>query len=792
MNVLLMKLWRTIWNTKGQFLAVAAVVMVGISVFISMTTSYYNLNRSQDLFYRENNFADYYFHVVRAPQEITKQIESVPGVIKATGRIQMDIPVIKEGNNRATARVTSYPLPMDREVNRLELLTGRMFEKYPQGGGVEVLVDPQYAKANQLNVNSIVTVVAGGKRVPLTVVGTGTSPEFIYPMKDAASMMPEPETFGIVMIPQNQAQQIQNLPGQINQVVVKLAPGVDAEETAAGIRTILEPYGNLASYPRKQQLSHAVLQGELDGLEVQAQFMPAIFLCVAAAIQFIILGRMVKTQRLQIGIMKALGYHNRQIMWHYVSYALAVAVAGAALGLVFGLMLASVFSKAYAMFFNLPGAIGGFNFRAIFSGVALSLMVGLLAGLAASRGVVRINPAESMRPEPPRSARSIFLDRWGWLWRKLGSEWKMTLRTVGRNRARFGFTVVGVVFAVGMLVVSFFAKDSIDYMLKTHFFREQHYDFLLRFSGPVRESELLNISRIDGVIKVEPIFELPVKMHFNGRSEDDLLLGLPGGVTLKTLVNDKGRPVRLPEDGILISQRSASKLGVRIGDRFEVETLLGVGPSHRGTLKVAGVNRQLVGSSSYVNLSQVNGLLQEGQLVSGAMLKVDQGKADQVERGLNEMTGIASVSSREKELGGFTKNMGSMIYAVTIMIMFSVILGFAIVYNSSLIGFAERKRELASLRVIGYTNREVSGLLLREILLQAACGVIFGLPFGRWMAESYVNAVSTELFTMPVVVYPQTYLLSAIGGIAFMMAGLLFVVKGVKKLDLVEVLKNRD
>ncbi|MCL6611730.1 MAG: ABC transporter permease [Peptococcaceae bacterium] len=283
-----------------------------------------------------------------------------------------------------------------------------MFEKHPQGGGVEVLVDKSYFKANRLSFNDTVDMVAEGRKVSLTVTGTGTGPEFIYAMKDASTLLPDPETFGLIMMPLNQAQQVLNLPGQINQVVIKLSPGADEEKTAEQVRALLDPYGNLSSYPLKKQLSHAVLQGELDGLRAVSTFMPVIFLGIAAAIQMVMLGRMIAGQRLQIGIMKALGYNSRQIMTYYTAYSLSSSLLGALLGTIMGIGLSSAISGMYADFFNLPRAIGGVNTAAVINGLLLSLSVGAAAGIAASRKVVSFNPAESMRPalggnpEPPQ------------------------------------------------------------------------------------------------------------------------------------------------------------------------------------------------------------------------------------------------------------------------------------------------------------------------------------------------------------------------------------------------------
>ncbi|MHB8917917.1 MAG: FtsX-like permease family protein [Desulfocucumaceae bacterium] len=791
MSVLLNKLRRTIWNTRGQFLAVTAVVAVGIAVYISMTTSYYNLNRTRDQFYRENNFADYYFHVVRAPEQVARQIESLPGVAAVSGRIQKDVPLVKAGNQKATARITSYPVPIEG-VNRIQLMSGRIFEKYPQGGGVEVLVDSRFFTANRLSFNDTVNIVSEGRKVPLTVVGTGTGPEFTFAMKDASTIMPDPETFGLIMMPLNQAQKALNLSGQINQVIIKLSPGADEDKVAGQVKALLEPYGNLSSYPLKKQLSNAILQGELDGLKASSLFMPVIFLGIAAAIQMVMLGRMIRGQRLQIGIMKALGYNNRQIMTHYTAYSMSTALLGALLGTLIGIGLASAMSGAYADVFNLPRAIGGINTTAVINGFILSLSVGAAAGLAASRGVVKVNPADSMRPEPPKNTGRIFLERLPRIWRLLDSTWRMSLRTAVRNRGRFALVLVGVTFSVGMLVVSLFTNDSIDYMIKKQFYLDQRYDYLVRFASPVKENSLLDISRIEGVVKSEALFEIPAKVYFQGKSQEDTLQGIPPDSTLKRLEDQNQRPLRIPEEGLLISERTASKLGIREGDKVEVETLLGTGPSRRAVLTVVGINRQLVGGGSFLSLEQANLILQERHLVSGVMLKVDPGKSGAVEEKLNDMNRVSSILSRQKELDNFNKNLEAMVYSIAILVAFSVVMGFAIVYNSSVISFAERKRELASLRVLGFSTREVSGLLLKENLLQSLLGVAAGLPFGRLMGQGYVNAVSTDLFTMSVVVYPMTYFWSALGGVFFIAVAHLMAVRGVKKLDLVDVLKNRD
>ncbi|MDD4801961.1 MAG: FtsX-like permease family protein [Syntrophomonas sp.] len=792
MGILTRKIGRHILHNKGQFLAAAAVVMVGIITYIAMSSSYYYLSQSQDKFYRENNFADYYFQVVKAPQEIIKQVQMLPGVKSAGGRIQRDLSIIKKNEERATARVVSFLLPMEEQINQLTLVEGRMFAHNQQSSDVEVVLDPKFAAANNLAWGEQITVVVDNKEVLLTGVGSAISPEFIYTMKDSADILPDPQKFGIFMLENSQAQQVLNMPNQINQVLIKFSAAADQPQTIEAIKEILKPYGVLASYPRQDQLSHAVLQAELDGLRSVTIFLPLMFLGIAAAIQFVILRRMVKAQRLQIGVMKALGYNNYQIIAHYTSYALLVSCLGVVLGTVLGLILAGSISQVYAQFFNLPGGMQGYNARAIIYGFVLSLGVGTAAGVTAARTVSAIQPAQAMRAEPPKSSARSLVERWPKLWKRLNPGWKMTLRNVGRNRGRFALTLLGVVFAVGLLIISFFINDAVDYIMQRYFYEGQKYDLSIRFDSLLQEKELLSISRIDGVQKVEAFLELPVKMRYQGKTQDEVLLAYPPDLSMKKLESGTGKPIMVPRDGILINQRTAAKLGVKEGDEVELETLLTIGPIHRDTVQIIGETRQLIGGGSYIDLERANRILQERNLVSGAMLKIESGKVAGVESEINKMLRVSSILSRQKELSNFENNMASMAYSVSIMVLFAVILGFAIVYNSSVMNFSERQREIASLRVIGYSTREVSSLLLKENLLQSIFGVMLGLPFGRFAAEAYISSLSTDLYTLPVIIYPLTYLFSALGGIIFIMLAHRVAIKDIKDLDLVAALKQSD
>ena len=792
MNTLTRKLLRSLILRKGQFIAVVSVVAIGIMLYIAMSNSYQNLQKSQQDFYAKKDFADYYFQVVKAPERITKQIENLPGVDRVSGRITEDLALIKTDDSRATARIVTYE-PEDKEgLNKLYMLTGRIFSSSSSGGEMEAVVDPQFMAANGLIPGDSISIVKDGRQINIRVVGSATGPEFIYVVKDAVTMFPDPETFGIIMLPQRQVQQAFNMSGQINQILIRFDPGLDEERTIKEIEEILSPYGLLASYPRDDQISHAMLEAEIDGLKSIAGVLPVIFLLIAAAIQFVIIRRMIKTQRSQIGIMKALGYTSREIKSHYIIYSLLVGFCGALAGIILGILLSSYITDMFALYFNLPEKILGYNLPVIGNAFLLSIIIAAAAGWSAANAVTGIQPAESMRPETPKIGSHSLLETAASIWSRLSPQWKMSLRSIRRNRGRFAVTLLGTIFAVILMIMALGTNDSVDYMMARHFDLDRTYDLQVSFAHPLKTSELLELSRLNGVERVEGYFDLPVKISYQGRSENELLTAYPLDMQLKHVFDTNNQPVQLPEAGILINKNTAVKLGVMAGDEVTIETLLPQGPKHIEKVKIAGVNTQMFGGGSYLNLAAANRIIKEAGLVTGAMVKIRPGQEERVEEDINAMLKVSSLLNREKERENIMSMMEPTIFIVGMLVLFALILGFAIIYNSSTISFHEREQEFAALKVIGFQSSEVSRIILQENLLQLILGLIIGLPAGGILTRVYLTSLSNELYDMPAAVYPLSYLLSALGVAVFVVLAYKIAVRGIDRLDLVEVLKNRD
>lgn len=767
--------------------------MLGVLIYIAMTTAYNNLNRSQSDFYQKTRFADHFFSVVKAPEGAARQLVDVPGIARVSGSIRRDLTFIKPQGGRGTLRLATYDLDDETRLNNLQIISGRDFSKN-SGQDIEVLLDPAFAKANNLQPGSSFKVIAEGKEVSLRVIGTAATPEFIYLMKDTASWMPDPKEFGLLMMPCDRAQKLLNMQGQVNQIAVQLTPGASGEEVEKQVQDRLRPYGNLAAYPRNEQLSHSVLKAELQQLKISALYLPLFFFIIAAGIQFMLLGRLIKNERTTIGVFKALGYSSVRVISHYVAYALSISLTGAFLGSMLGIALASVFSDMYAMYFNLPSVIGGLNFTAIVNSVLLSLLVGGISGVLACLGVIRINPAESMRPRAPQRGRRVFLESWAILWKRLNSGWRMSLRSMLRNRTRFVVTVLGFAFTAVVLVITLFMNDAIDYMMTRHFTMENKYDYLVQLSAPVKESEITGWNQWEEVKSLEPVLEVPVALTSadGSREENDMFYGVNPGQDFLGVFSADDTVLPIPEEGVVMSERVAKKLGLKVGDIVNAETKMNQGAVRKGQLKVVALNQALMGGGSYVSLNTANRLLGESRLFTRILVRVDASQAARFEKRLQDMRTISSIVSKADERAGWNQMLDSAVASIAVMIMFAALLGMAITYNSTYMNFNEKQRELASMRVLGYTRQELTGLLFKETLVQSIIGVIIGLPLGRYLGSLYLASATNEYYSLPFIIYPRTYVMSATGTIIFIVLGFALVLPRLKQINMVEALKSTD
>jgi putative ABC transport system permease protein len=781
------KLLRDLWHIRGQALAIALVMASGLAMFVMYLSTFDSLRLTQRSYYQDQRFAHVFAAVKRAPRSLEARIAELPGVAQAATRVVADVTIDVPGlTEPAVGRLISIPERGPIALNALYLRRGRLPEP---GSDEEAVVSEAFALAHGLGPGSRVGAVINGRRRELAIVGVALSPEYVYSIRPG-EIIPDDERFGVFWMRQKALAAAFDMEGGFNDVALRLAPGALEADVIARLDALLERYGGRGAIPRAQQISHWYLDNELAQLQNVGLVLPIVFLAVAAFLLSVVLTRIVAVQREQIAALKALGYSDREVGLHYAAWSLAIALAGAVLGTALGAWMGSGMTNLYNDWFRFPELQYRLDPGLVLAAVAISVGAGLLGSSAAVRRAVALPPAEAMRPEPPASYRESRLERIG-LRRLLSQSGRMVVRNLQRRPLRTVLSVVGIAFAVAILIVGTFFLDSMDELMAIQFSVVQRHDVMVGFVEPRSAAAFHEVTRLPGVLAAEPLRAAPVRLSAGARSRQLSILGLSAEQRLLRVIDADVEPVTLPPEGLVLSRSLAEILDVGPGDEVTVEVLEGARPERR--VRVAALVEEYMGTSAYMEAGALHRLLREGPNLSGATLMVDPAAVDELYRRLKALPAVAAVSIKVAALEGFEETLAE---TMDVMIFFNVLfactIACGVVYNAARISLSERARELASLRVIGFTRAEISSILLGELAALTLAALPVGLALGYAFARALVRAFETELYRFPLIITPRTYAWAVIVVLVAAALSGLIVRRKLDRLDLVAVLKTRE
>lgn len=781
------KLLRDLWHLKGQAIAIAAVIGAGLAMFVAYLSTFASLERSQASYYERYRFADVFAQLKRAPLSVAADIAAIPGVLAVETRVvaavTLDVPGLGEP---ALAQLSSIPVPARPMLNGLFLRSGRLPEP---GRPDEVVASELFVEANTLGPGDAVGAIINGRRRTLRIVGVALSPEYIVTVRPG-ELIPDNRRFGVLWMERRALATAFDMAGGFNDVALKLAPGTEPTAAIEALDRLLEPYGGRGAIPRALQISHWTIANELAQLRGIGLAIPLVFLGVAAFLLNVVLTRIISVQREQIAALKALGYTNREVGWHFAKWSLAIGSLGSVMGLAGGAWMGSGMTGLYNQFFGFPVLFYEMSAPVAVAAVAVSLVAAVLGALGAVRRAVVLPPAEAMRPEAPGRYRPSILERLG-VGRLFGPPGRMIIRNVERQPVRTLTSVVGIGFASAMLVLGLFFLDAIAEVMRVQFTVVQRQDVTVSFVEPRSSRALYELQRLDGVLAVEPSRMLPVRIRNGHRSRQIGLSGVVRDATLQRVVSTSSVPVALPPSGVVLSRSLADLLGVGAGQFVDLEVLEGHRPRHR--VQVTALVDEYIGVSAYMDLAALHALMREGDVLSGAYLRVDRPQEPALHARLKATPAIAGVALKRATLESFQKQMDeTMGVMIAFNTLFAGTIAFGVLYNAARISLSERSRELASLRVLGFTRAEISSILLGELALLTLVGIPIGLVMGTGFATLIMTFLETELYRFPVVVGSGTYAAAAgVTLVAAVVSGLI-VRRRLDHLDLVQVLKSRE
>lgn len=784
MRALDLKLVRDVARMKGQMIAVGLVMACGLAMMIMARSLIVSLETTRAAYYEGNRFADVFCDLKRAPNSLRDRLAAIPGVAavetRVVGGLRMDLPGLSEP---ADGTIISIPEDRPMRLNTLFLRTGR----FPGiGKADEAILGEAFAKAHGFEPGDSIEVIIRGAKERLNIVGIALSPEFVFEAR-AGQALPDNKRFGVFWMNERELAKANDLDGAFNNVIVDVAPGADTAPVMAELDRVLEPYGGLIAYDRRDHASAKQLDDEIAMLNGMSIAFPIVFLSIATFMTSAVLARVIRLQREQIAQLKAFGYSSRQVGVHYLKFALVIVGIGLVAGGVAGTWLGSNVVMLYQKFFQFPSLTFHPDLKAIGIAFLVSSAASLLGVLGAVRQAMRLPPAEAMRPEPPADFKPSLLERMG-VTKFAGPSMRMALRNIERRPWQAAFTALGLALAVGIPVVPGAMRDGISFLLDFQWTLAQRQDVTVTLIEPSSAGAFNDIRHLPGVIHAEAFRSVPARLRFGHRSHRLAVTGVPAGTLLNRALDEHGNPLPVPLEGLLISEKLAEMLGVEPGESLAMEVQEGRRPKR--VVPVRGLITDYAGLAAYMEINALRRLMQEGSTVSGAHLSVD---SSQWENFLNEVKNvprIAHIGITSALQQSFRKTTAESINLIQgIYFTFSVIVAFGVVYNSARIALSERSRDLATLRVVGFTNREVAGVMIGELVMLTIVAIPLGLWIGGGLANLIVQSASTETIRLPLILTHQTYATAIL--IVLLSAGVSFYVvsRRIRNLDLIGVLK---
>lgn len=771
---------------KAQAVAIVLVITCGVAMSVMSFSTLKSLEATRAGYYDRFQFAHVFASFKRAPTSVVSHIRQIPGVATVSPRIVENVNLIVPGlREPAIGRLISIPDHGQPRLNQLYLRRGRM----PTPGRMEVLVGESFASAHGFQPGNTVNAIMNGRLRELKMVGVVLSPEYIVEM-NAGDILPDFKRFGLFWVPQTEMEAAFDMEGACNDVSLTMMHGASESEVIRKVDNLLDQYGGVGSYGRQDQMSHRFVSEEIVQLRATGIVTPVIFMAVAAFLLNMVMSRLIAMQREQIAALKAFGYYNWEVAWHYCQLVGLIVFAGVVSGSLLGVEMGHGLTAIYAQFYHFPLFYFAFDLRtAMVTGFVCTLaaVVGTLGSL---RAAAALPPAEAMRPAAPGQYRISMVERF-WFHRMLPQTWRMVVRHVRLRPVKSALSTLGIAMAAGVIVLGNYGNDALDFLVDFQFRQAQRQDLWVNLADTSPSDAANDLRNLPGVQQIETFRAVSVRMMHGARSRRLSLMGMEDRRRIYRVVSQSGQDQQLRGGGVVLSEQLADLLNASPGSTVTIQLLEG----ERGTAtaKVVGTIDDLSGTNAYATQAFVNRLAREGPMISGAWITVDPRELDHAYETLKETPNVAGVAARNVSIQSFMDTIAeNQLRMQSFVISFAVIIAAGVVYNTARITLSERDRELATMRVLGFTRGEVSVVLLGELAVLTLVAIPFGLLLGYGMAWLTSLSLQNDLFRIPLVIHRSTFAEATIIVLISAVVSGLVVRRRLDNLDLFAVLKGHE
>jgi len=787
MRLLRRKLVREIRQAKFRFLAVSLVVAIGIVLFTASYMSYLNLSKSYQYTYEKLDFEDLLVRVDRAPERVADRLAQLPNIDLLTPRISKPVSMELEDGTRITGQVISVP-PRKPYVNTLHLIEGHELTGHERE--LTCLVETHFAKFNRLKEGDLIYTVKNGERLPVRVAGVVASPEYLVVFRNRQFPMTSASVYGVFYFNPEQARSLAGFPsGSYNEFAFTLKDYSLLETTREQVEAILSPYEIEEVTTRDNQISKTILEMDIRQFHDFALFFPILFFSIAAFSIYMILSRMVRMQRSIIGLMRAIGYPSRTVLRHYLSFALAVGIFGILMGSLLGIIATALVSKIYAGVMGIPFVHFGLYPQVFVYGFLLALGFCGLAGLIPARQSAAVHPTEALRG-------SVDISRHGkptWLERLLPSIsrlrvfWRLPLRNVFRNRRRTAFTVVGIVFAIVLILMNLGINDTVHANMDRAFNHLFTFDIAVLFLEPQTMVTQRKLENLPGVTLVEPTAGHPCTIKAGDNDVESIVMGVLADTVMRGFLDEENRPVKLSPGHCLLSRNYRDELEVSEGDVVTISS------SRRSrNFIISSFIMEPLGSFVYVPVDEARELLGYGTRSSAFYIKLDPGYYRQVRDELYAMPNVLTLVDLTQIHAEIESYMALMYMVIAVMLIFGMVMAFTLVFNTSTINIMEREQEVATMLTLGVPHWKASLSLTLENVIMGFLGLFPGFIAARIVMEQAMRLYQSDLFSFTPAVSAWSYLITAVLVLGLMILSEFPSLRFIRNLNLAQSTKRRS
>ena len=759
---------------------------LGVWTYATMNSALFEVEKGKDQYYRVQRLGDAFATVTQIPKTSLSELESIEGIEQVDGRIVGTFRVLMENNQTDVIRLKGISTVIDEKDIRLNAY---VHEGNDLKDLNDILVGHDFYQAYGYAPGDSISLAMNQTKHEFKVQGSIYSPEYVYIVENVNELFSDTTKYNIAYFPEEAMMSILGMEGVYNDLSFSFEEGVRYADVRDELRDTLEKYGLIELYEKEDLFSYLMMEEEISGGRSMSTTLPMTFIGMAAVVLYLMLKRIIEQDRTQIGTLKAFGYSNRTILLHYILYGFITGVLGMFVGIGISLLTIGPYIQFYLDYYKIPMDNVVTDYRYYYIGGMMSMIGGIAGAYFGARKIVYLKPADAMRPPAPKPVEKDITLKIPFLRQILNSRGFMAVRNISRNKVRSSFVILGIMFSYSMMTMIGMMNTLMDSMFYNQFTHVMKYDAAIVLEKPVNYSGgIQSAMRIDGIHYAEGVLDIPIILKNGYKQTGANLIGIRKGNYLYKVYDDR-REVNLPltRKGIVIGSSLANNLNVNKGDSIYIS---GQGFSEDVKIPIEDIVNQSIGSSAYIDLKFMSDLMEQNTRVNTLIFKTDS--IDRIRETLLYSEGVRKIEDKAKTLELYESLLGSYDFLLVIMQIVAIAIGFTIIYNTAVISMSERSREYATLRVLGLHVNEVKEIMSFEYWILCLVGIILGIPFTRFLNYGIVNSIEVDAFSWPDTISMQAYIIGGVGCIIAVAIANFTSVKAIKKLDLVEVLKERE